>query len=99
VRHLYDIVEGEGLVFSCSKLVTAALAESTVGANLYQSVQPPRPSPLYTIMMSNERPSDNNCIRKIAACFKRKLSSLLHSSRAPISSSIVMGSSSDNRTK
>jgi hypothetical protein len=58
---------------------------------------------LLTIIMSNERLSDNTRMRKIAGSFKGKLSSILHLSRAPTASgtpsSIDMDSSSDNRTK
>ena len=52
-----------------------------------------------TIIMSNERPSDHTRtgMRKVIASFKRKLSSLLHLSRAP--TSIDRNSSFDNSTK
>ena len=49
--------------------------------------------------MSSKRPSKTNRIRNIAGSFKGKLSSLIHLSRAPTSSSIEMGSSSDNPTR
>jgi hypothetical protein len=58
-----------------------------------------RTNVLLTIIMSNERPSDHNRIRRIAGSFKGKLSSLLHLSRAPTPSSIDKDSSSDNSTK
>ena len=54
---------------------------------------------LLTIIMSNERSSDQSRIRKIAGSFKEKLSSLLHLSQAPTPSSIDMDSSTDNSTK
>ena len=57
-----------------------------------------RSSLLLTIIMSNEWPSDHNCIRKIAGSFLGMLSSL-HLLRAPTPSSIDMDSSSDNGTK
>ena len=52
---------------------------------------------LMTIIMSSERQPEANRIRKIARSFKGKLSSLLHSSRAP-TSSIGMDSSSEHPT-
>ena len=51
---------------------------------------------LLTIIMSNERPSDQTRIRKIAGSLKGKLSSLFHLSRAPTPSSTNMNPSSDN---
>ena len=53
---------------------------------------------LLTIIMSSKRPSETNRIRKIAGSVKGKLSSFLHSSRAPTAPSIEMSSSSDNAT-
>ena len=53
---------------------------------------------LLTIIMSSERPSETNRIRKIAGSVKGKLSSLLHLSRAPTPSSIEVVPNSDNRT-
>ena len=48
------------------------------------------------IVMSNERPSKNNPMRKIAGSLQTKLSSLLRLSRAPTSSLIEIDPSSDN---
>ena len=64
-------------------------------------VQPQRSQPwlsLLTIIMSSKRPSETNRIRKIAGSVKGKLSSFLHSSRAPTAPSIETSSSSDNAT-
>ena len=49
--------------------------------------------------MSDERPSKSNRMRKITGCLKRKVSSLLHLSRAPSPSSIERDSRSDNPTR
>ena len=46
--------------------------------------------------MSNERPSDQTRVRKVAGSLKGKKSSLLERSRAPILSSIDMNLSADN---
>ena len=51
---------------------------------------------ILTIIMSSERPSETNLIRKVAGSSKGKLSSL---SQAPTPSSIEMDSSSDNPTR
>ena len=62
-------------------------------------VQPQRTQPwlsLLTIIMSSERPSETNRIRKFAGSVKGKLSSFLHSSRTPTAPSIEMSSSSNN---
>ncbi|KAF8813479.1 hypothetical protein BYT27DRAFT_7158386 [Phlegmacium glaucopus] len=48
--------------------------------------------------MSNERPSKNNRMQKVTRSFRGKLSSLLHLSRSPTTSSIDVVSSSDNHT-
>ena len=53
---------------------------------------------LLTIIMSSERPSETNRVRKIAGSVKGKLSSLLHLPRAPNSAVDRMRSSSDNAT-
>ena len=53
---------------------------------------------LLIIIMSSERPSETNRIRKFAGSFKQKLSSLLNSLRAPTPPSIEMTSSS-SKTK
>lgn len=58
-----------------------------------------RLSLLTIIIMSSERPSETHHIRKVAGSLKKKLSSLLHLSRAPTPSSIEMDSTSDNATR
>jgi hypothetical protein len=72
----------------------AQTAQSTVGRS--NSCSTPVVTLSLTFIMSSERPSETNHMRKIAGTFKGKLSSLLHLSRAPTPSSIEMDSSSDN---